>query len=42
MDYLKENYGLMYDEDRYFIDYQPLGSNLMPDVTIIPRKERRQ
>ena len=42
LDYLKENYGLMYDEDRYFIDYQPLGSNLMPDVTIIPRKERRQ
>lgn len=42
LDYLKENYGLIYDEDHYFIDYQPLGSNLMPDVTIIPRKEMRQ
>lgn len=37
LSYLKENYGLAYDEDKYFIDYQPLGSNILPDVTIIPR-----
>ncbi len=37
--YLKENYGLIYDEDHYFIDYQPLGSNLMPDVAIIKKKD---
>lgn len=37
LDYLKENYGLTYDEDRYFVDYQPLGMNIMPDVTIIKR-----
>lgn len=37
LSYLKENYGLTYDEDKYFIDYQPLGSNILPDVTIIPR-----
>lgn len=35
LDYLKEHYGLTYDEDRFFIDYQVFGSNLMPDVTVI-------
>ena len=23
LEYLKENYGLTYDEDKYFVDYQP-------------------
>ncbi len=35
---LKEHYGLFYDEEKYRIDYQPLGANIMPDVTIIRRK----
>lgn len=35
LEYLKEHYGLTYDEDRFFIDYQVFGSNLMPDVTVI-------
>ena len=37
LDYLKKNYGLHYDENRYFVDYQPLGSNILPEVTIIRR-----
>ena len=37
LDYLKEHYGLYYDESKYFIDYQPLGTNIIPDVTIIPK-----
>lgn len=37
LDYLKEHYGLTYDESRYYVDYQPLGSNIMPDITIIPK-----
>lgn len=37
LDYLKEHYGLVYDSDIYFIDYQYIGSNLRPDVTIIER-----
>lgn len=40
LQYLKENYGITYDEDRFFVDYQALGSNLMPDVTIIDRRDR--
>ena len=35
--YLKQHYGLVYDENLYFIDYQPIASNLMPDVTILAR-----
>ena len=37
LDYLKKNYGLHYDEDRYFVAYQPLGSNILPEVTVIRR-----
>ena len=37
VDYLVEHYGLTYDEDEYWIDYQYIGSNLRPDVTIIKR-----
>lgn len=36
---LKEHYGLFYDEDKYFIDYLPLGANIMPDVTIIRKTD---
>lgn len=35
LDYLKEHYGLHYDESKYFVDYQPIGSNIMPDITIM-------
>ena len=37
IDYLKEHYGLTWNEERYWIDYQPIGSNLMPDVTVVKR-----
>ncbi|MBS6195084.1 MAG: hypothetical protein KH828_05840 [Clostridiales bacterium] len=37
LEYLKENYGLYYDEDRYFVGYEVLGQNIMPDITIIKR-----
>jgi len=35
LDYLIEHYGLLYDKDTFFIDYQAIGSNMYPDVTII-------
>jgi hypothetical protein len=38
LDYLKNNYGLTYNEDLFYVDYQPLGSDLLPDITIIVRK----
>jgi len=39
LSYLKEHYGIQYDSERYFIDYQVLGENIFPDVTIIPKEE---
>ena len=38
LSYLKDHYGLIYDENNFFVDYRPIGSNIYPDVTII-RKE---
>lgn len=36
--YLREHYGLTYDEDRFVINYQSVGANLMPDVVVLPVK----
>lgn len=38
LDYLKEHYGLTYDENLFFVDYRVSGSNILPDVTIIERE----
>lgn len=37
LEYLKEHYGLTYDEDLFFVDYRIYGANILPDVTIIER-----
>lgn len=39
LDYLKEHYGLIYDAEKFYIDYTAIGSNIMPDITILPRSE---
>ena len=38
LEYLEEHYGLTYNKEHFFVDYQYIGDNLRPDVTII-RKE---
>lgn len=35
LDYLESHYPLIYDDSRFFIDYRPIGENIMPEVTII-------
>lgn len=40
LEYLETHYGLSYDSEKYVISYEVIGSNLMPDVTIIPLGER--
>lgn len=35
LDYLKQHYGVMYDQERFFVDYKVTGTNILPDVTII-------
>lgn len=36
LDYLAAHYGVEIDESRYFVDYQYIASNLMPDITVLP------
>lgn len=38
LEYLKANYGLVYNEQLFYVDYRPAGSNIMPDVTIIEKE----
>lgn len=34
--YLCDHYGIHWDTDQYVVDYEILGLNLMPSVTVIP------
>ena len=38
--YLEEHYGITYDHDKYLVTYEVVGSNLMPDVDVIPLNNR--
>jgi hypothetical protein len=38
LDHLKTHYGLTYNTERFYVDYQPLGSDLWPDVTILEKE----
>ena len=38
LDYLKENYGLIYDEEKYAVNYVVFADNIMPDITIVDLK----
>jgi len=35
--YLQEHYGISYDEDSFYIAYQYVASNLMPDIIVLPK-----
>lgn len=35
LDFMKEHYGLTYDEKTFYVDYAPIGGNIHPDVTIL-------
>ena len=37
IEYLKEHYGLIVDEDKYVVDYSAFASNIMPDVTVFKK-----
>ncbi|MCI2106469.1 MAG: hypothetical protein LKK00_07090 [Intestinimonas sp.] len=37
LDVLTKHYGVSIDETRYFVDYRYVASNLMPEITVLPR-----
>ncbi len=38
LSYMEEHYGLTYDHDKFLVDYETVGSNIMPNVSIIERR----
>lgn len=38
LEYMEQHYGLSYDKNRFFVDYEIVGSNVMPDVTVIEQR----
>lgn len=42
LSYIEEHYGLTYDHTHFFVDYQPIGYNIRPDVTIIVTKNQSE
>lgn len=36
--YLEAHYGLHYDKERFIVSYETVGSNLIPDITVIDRR----
>lgn len=34
LDYLKENYGIKYDNDKYVVNYSYFGANIRPTVIV--------
>jgi len=40
LSYMEEHYGLTYDETMFIVDYQPIGTNIYPDFTIIRKGEQ--
>lgn len=39
LDTLIEDYGITYDREEFFVDYQPQGENIMPEITVIRKGE---
>lgn len=40
LDYLKEHYGLTWDESLFYVDYRVTAANIYPDVTILTRSQK--
>ena len=41
LDYLKENYGLKYDEKRYLVNYEYVASDVCPSVMVYDSEEAK-
>jgi len=36
--YMQDHYGLQYDSARYDVFYEPVASNLMPEITVLEKQ----
>ena len=37
LEYLQRHYGLVYDEENYFVNYDAFASNIMPEIFVTER-----
>lgn len=42
VEYMEENYGLNYNHDRFIVNYERVGSNVMPTYIIIERGTKHE
>ena len=40
LQHLVDNYGLTLDEEKFIYHYRPIGSNMAPDIQVIPKVSR--
>lgn len=38
MEYISKHYGVKVDEEKYIVHYEIFASNIMPEVTVIPKQ----
>ena len=41
LDYMKEHYGIQVDEGRYIVIYEVFAQNLMPEITVLEKKNEK-
>ena len=39
--YMRQHYGLTFDENRYTVHYEPVASNLMPQIHVMVRDHEK-
>lgn len=39
LDYMESHYGLRYDKERFFVDYQVIANNILPDIFIVDNEK---
>lgn len=40
LSYMKEHYGLVYDEDLFYVTYRPVAANIRPEYFILEKDEK--
>ena len=38
VEYIEKNYGIKYNQEKYFIDYEIFASNVMPNIEVYEKK----
>ena len=36
LEYIRQHYGITWDPEKYVVDYEIIGANMKPSITVIP------